>query len=1311
MKIAIIGVAGRFPGASTIDEFWKNLCDGKESITFFDDEELHPGISPALKSNPRYVKARGVIEDIDEFDPQFFGMTPREAEIMDPQQRVLLEIAWEAFENAGYNPELYSGLIGVFAGTGLNTYYTNNLLNNEQIFDYVGQHNIQLANAPDYLTTRVSFKFNLKGPSISLYTGCSTSLVAVCKACDSLLHFECDMALAGGAFVSSPLNSGYLYQEGEMFSIDGHTRPFDANATGTVFSSGAGAVLLKRLDEAISDGDFIYAVIRGTAVNNDGSDKVSFTAPSVKGQSAVVAMSLANAGLDPGQISYIETHGTGTPLGDPIEIEALTQAFRSGTKAKQFCAIGSVKGNIGHLDAAAGIAGLIKTALALHKKTIPPSINFHTPNPHINFADTPFYVNSELKTWEGSIEKRFAGITSLGVGGTNAHVILEEAPLTNNNSSSDRRRLIKLSAKNKAVLDKTAVRLADFLDMHPRVSLDDVAFTLQQGRKDFDYRQIVVCKDIPELINLLRAKNPEQVTTLQYRPVSGDVVFMFPGQGAQYPYMLHGLYLSEPVFREHIDRCSEILEKHASFNLKEVLYPAGLDLAVASDVLKQTSITQPAMFSVEYALARLWMSWGVFPDLMVGHSIGEYVAACIAGVFTLEDALRVVAERGKLIQSLPAGVMLAVFISEHEMQPFLTSKISLAVINGPSLCVVSGKENVIRELENTLTQAGKHCARLHTSHAFHSHMMEPIMAEFGDLFSRIETRAPRIPFVSNVTGKRIDPDEVIRGDYWVRHLRNTVRFSDCLGTLFADPDRIFIEVGPGNTLQTLASQHPGKKSGHIVLSSGRHPQEEIADEVPILQSLGLMWMYGKSINWQALSTAERCRRTPLPAYPFEKQRCWLEPSMTGRFNQMEVTDLVKEADTPPEQSAPEEQMQVATLDISKTDVNYVETTILNIWKRLLGYSHLSRDNNYFELGGNSLMAVRMFVQIEKEFGKRLPLAVLYDAPTVEKLARIIIREDYIPSWSSLVKIQPLGFRPPFFCIHAEGGNVLEYRLLANYLGDDQPFYGLQAQGLDGKSISNFTIGQMATAYIQEIKTVQPYGPYYLGGYCLGGLVAFEMAHQLQNRGEQVAPLILISTSTPDHLRRLKPNISVPQKALYRCLDRFQLEIDNLSVLGFRGKLRHLLDRFTRTYGDIQYGSERLLDIVFSRFSRDFKWHTRDYALKRTVDLTDNAYMAYDPKPLENTIHLVRVSKQKRELVFDPSLGWKDLSTKGLYTYEVEGFHKNVMKEPYVKHVAHIMSSILENTNQQNLPLREKEPESEHGLSDTLGGEKLGDVFA
>jgi acyl transferase domain-containing protein/acyl carrier protein len=887
--IAIIGLAGRFPGAKNITEFWHNLCNGVESICQFSDEELiAAGVDPSLLNNSNYVKGGAVLEDIDLFDASFFSFNPKEAEMTDPQHRLFLECAWEALEDAGYDSQRCENRIGVYAGASLNNYLSFNF-NRDQI----GSANTfqkLIGNDKDFLATRVSYKLNLTGPSITIQTACSTSLVATALACQSLLSYQCYMALAGGASIRVPQKTGYLHQEGGILSPDGHCRAFDAQARGTIIGNGVGVVLLKRLSDAIADGDHIYAVIKGSAINNDGSLKVGYTAPSVNGQANAIAEAIALADVEPETISYIETHGTGTALGDPIEISALTNVFRGETEKKGFCAIGSVKTNIGHLDAAAGVTGLIKTALALQHKLIPPSLNFEKPNPEIDFANSPFYVNTKLTEWNATSTPRRAGVSSLGIGGTNSHVILEEAPTVR--AQGSRRageqgriyQLLVLSAKTDSALQTATNNLAQHLTQHPDLNFADIAYTLQVGRGVFNYRRVVVCQSIQEAINALETTNPQQVLTHFEEPTQRSITFMFPGQGAQYVDMGGELYQTEITFTEQVDRCCLLLEPHLGLDLRSVIYPQKSEKLAAAEQLKQTYLAQPALFVIEYALAQLWMSWGISPQAIIGHSIGEYVAACLAGVMTLEDALALVAVRGRLMQQMPTGAMLSVSASTAEVKNFLNEDLSLAASNAPSLCVVSGSYDAVDKIAEKLTAKGIECRSLHTSHAFHSQMMEPMLEPFIAEVKKVKLNPPQIPFISNLTGTWITAQQATSPNYWVQHLRQTVQFSDGLSVLLQESDRILLEVGPAHTLCTFVKQHAQEAAGQVVLPSLRHPQEEKSDAAFFLNILGRLWLAGIKINWSGFYTTEQPYRVPLPTYPFERQRYWIEPEIQTKVS-------------------------------------------------------------------------------------------------------------------------------------------------------------------------------------------------------------------------------------------------------------------------------------------------------------------------------------------------------------------------------------------------------------------------------------------
>lgn len=881
--VAIIGMSGRFPKANNLDKFWQNLRDGVESVSFFSDQELEDsGIDPIVLNNPHYVKAGGgLLEDIELFDADFFGYPPRQAELMDPQHRLFLECANEALETAGYNSQTYEGRISVYGGVSISSYFLFNLFSNPDLIQSVGEAQIRHNNRPDNLCTRVAYKLNFKGSAITVQTGCSTSLVAVHLACQSLLERESDMALAGGVTISPGQKSGYLYQDGGIASPDGHCRAFDAKAKGTIGGNGVGIVVLKRLEDALVDGDFIHAVIKSSAINNDGSVKVGYTSPSVDGQARVIAEALAMARVSPETVSYVETHGTGTVLGDPIEIAALTEAFRASTQKKGFCAIGSVKTNIGHLDTAAGIAGLIKTVLALKHKQIPPSLHFEVPNPKIDFANSPFYVNAKLSEWQSNHTPRRAGVSSFGIGGTNAHVIVEEfVEMRDIGSVPTRpRQLLVLSAKTASALENATTNLVNHLKQHPDLNLVDVAYTLAVGRQDCNYRRIVVCQNHHDAVQVLDTKDLQRIFTSSIKPSNQQVVLMFPGQGSQYVNMGQQLYQSEPIFREQVDSCCELLKFHLGLDLRQILYPDAEQTQAATQQLTQTQITQPALFVIEYALAQLWMAWGIHPTAMIGHSIGEYVAATLAGVFSLEDALALVAMRGRLMQQLPTGKMLAISLPEKDIKPLLDEKLSLAAINGPNLCVVSGFTETLNELHHRLTVQGVDCRHLHTSHAFHSHMMDSILQPFTKKFSSITLNPPQIPFISNLTGTWITIVQAQDPSYWAKHLRQTVRFSEGIAELLQQPERIFLEVGPGNTLSTLTKQHLKPDHQQTVLLSLRHPKTQQSDIEFLLEKLGRLWLAGVQIDWSSFYALERCYRLPLPTYPFERQRYWIEPQL------------------------------------------------------------------------------------------------------------------------------------------------------------------------------------------------------------------------------------------------------------------------------------------------------------------------------------------------------------------------------------------------------------------------------------------------
>jgi len=986
--VAIIGMAGRFPGAQNVQEFWQNLLAGKETISFFEPGELEPAPNePAgARNDPHYVRARGVVDGAETFDAAFFGINPREAELMDPQHRVFLETVWEAFENAGYDPLAYTGPVGVFAGMANNTYFPAVIAPRRAGDNPAVALQTMLGNEKDYLATRTSYKLNLRGPSLNIQTACSTSLVAVAQAYQALQGYQCDMAVAGGVSIASPQKRGYLHHEGAIVSSDGHCRAFDAQAGGTVFSNGAGVVVLKRLADAVADHDHIYAVIEGVGVNNDGSARVSFAAPSVEGQAEAIAMAQALAGVDPASIGYVEAHGTGTALGDPVEIAGLTQAFRLGTDRKQFCAIGSVKTNIGHLDAAAGIAGLIKTSLALKNAKIPASLHYTQPNPKIDFAETPFYVNSTLTDWEASESPRRAGVSSFGSGGTNAHVVLQEAPQSRPSGAARREQLFVISARSQNALNQAAGNLAVHLaSKGSSLDMADVAFTLQAGRRHFPYRKTVVARSAAEAAEALVSSDDKRGSSRKCELPDAPVVFMFPGQGAQQVNMGRGLYESEPIFAKEVDECAEVLRPLIGLDLRTILYPQTGGEEDASRQLKETFITQPALFVVEYALAQLWMQWGVAPKAMIGHSLGEYVAACIAGVFSRNDALRILSARARMMQDLPAGAMLAVRLPEADVIPLLSDNLSIAALNSPGMTVVSGPFDAIDALTAVLEERKVVCRRLATSHAFHSAMLDPMLPGFAEVVKSVPMHPPQVPFVSSLTGTWITDEQARSHDYWVQQVRRAVRFSNGIAELLEDPANILVEVGPGQTLSTLARQHPAKKAVQEIVASLKNEEsvkEDLRslDMMSMLQAAGRIWAAGGSLDWARLHNNEVRQRVPLPTYPFERQRYWIDSPVLDTTTQVAqpVNEIKGSSDSKEQPVTPQPNQTPEEIRGAQHRTALLKLTTLFSDISGLSAEKLIPSAPFFEIGLDSLLLTQASTAIEKSFGVRVTFRQLLE---------------------------------------------------------------------------------------------------------------------------------------------------------------------------------------------------------------------------------------------------------------------------------------------------------------------------------------------
>ncbi|NES19590.1 MAG: acyltransferase domain-containing protein [Symploca sp. SIO3E6] len=1289
--IAIIAMNGRFPQAPNLESFWQNLRAGKEGVTFFEDDVLiGAGICHDLLKQPNYVKAKPILANIDQFDAHFFGFSPREAEILDPQQRLFLECAWEVLELAGYDTAQFEGKISLYAGMGISHYYLDHLLKNYALLSTIGRYELLLANDKDYLATRVAYKLNLNGAAVTVQTACSTSLVATHLACQSLLNGECDLAMAGGVFFNIPQIAGYLYQEGMIRSPDGHCRAFDAKAQGTVFGSGVGILLLKRAVDAIAEGDTIDAIIKGSATNNDGSLKIGYTAPSVDGQAAVIAEAQAMAGVEAETITYIEAHGTGTPLGDPIEVAALNQVFSQSTDKKGFCAIGSVKTNVGHLADAAGVVGVIKTVLALKHQELPPSLHFKAPNPKIEFADSPFYVNHQLKPWSRNGAPRRAGVSAFGIGGTNAHLILEEVPsptpqiYQSQQTNTRPYQLLVLSAKTSHALSVASQNLNQHWQQYPQLNLADAAYTLSVGRRAFSHRCIAVYPT-PN-----KTTPPSSQTEFRYSPTcqatNPGVVFMFPGQGAQYVNMAQGLYDHEPVFRQWIDHCGKILQPHLGLDLRSLLYPNPDQAVLVGEKLNQTAIAQPAVFTIAYALAKLWQSWGIIPQAMIGHSVGEYVAACWSGVFSLEDALSLLAMRGQLIQQLPPGAMLSVPLRAEQLYELLPPSISVASINEPSRCVVSGPITAIETLKQQLQSQQIESRSLHVSHAFHSEMVEPILETFCNQVKKHSLDKPKIPYISNLSGTWITVEQATNPDYWTQHLRHSVQFAQGLDVLLGKTDFCFLEVGPGSTLSTFAQRHPAR-SQQPVLSSTRHPKAKTHDTEHLLYALGQLWLAGVPVDWTGFYRSECRRRIPLPTYPFERQKYWIEPDATTSTNtvlNLKQDNTIAHSDSKPilsgttiESSQPTQHSRPTLNTPYVVPSTETEKTLVKLWEQVLGIDNVGIEDRFLELGGDSLIALRLLANIQKQF-KTSAAEVMFQNPTIAEVAQSLdSTAKPIPASLNqphpqdcqlpLVAIQPQGDHLPFFCTHPVGGSILCYQGLAKGLGLEQPFYGLQDSKPDNQANTLDGVPAMATRYIQALRSQLPQTAYQLGGWSLGGIIAFEMSRQLIALGETVKCTIMIDSYLPagtNTTRSIADEVSLFVRSLVysfgnptdSCDQNFETLNQGLEDLEAHDQLSQALHL---AHSQKLLPPEINVDQIYPLFQR--------FQVNRQAELN------YCAKPYSNHVILLNAEQSFTD-VSDSREGWAKLA-QGATIHTLAGDHFSILQNPkLIEYIQYFLGS-------------------------------------
>ncbi|MCZ9634915.1 type I polyketide synthase [Rhodococcus sp. BH5] len=1096
--IAIIGMAARFPGADTLDEFWENIAAGRESVRPVSDQEfLAAGGDPTDLHDPHLVRMASVIDGIDRFDDRFFSYSPTESELIDPQQRLLLETSYHAMEDAGYANGYGDRLVGVYAGASDSRYYSSH------IHPRFARHGASASlvhaainNSLGTLATRISYELGLTGPSLSLQTTCSTALVALHTACQDLLDFRCDLALTGAASLNPSAMLGYRYVPDGPFSPDGRCRTFDAAAAGTSSGDGVGAVVLKRLDDALADGDHIRALIRGSAINNDGRRKVGFTAPSQVGQTEVILSAQAAAGITADSISYIEAHGTATRLGDPIEIAALTEAFRETTDQRGFCKIGSVKTNIGHLGAASGIAGIIKTVLALENRQIPPNLHFDAANPLIDFADTPFLVATKLEDWLSPNGPRRAAVSAFGVGGTNAHVVLEEAPVPLNicppQENNPRWQVLPLSSHTPEALRKQSNELAQYLETHPKIQLDDIAHTLQTFRPAMQHRVGVTADTTETAARILRSQLPMYPEV--HQNTSPTVTFLFPGGGTQYPGMGAQLYRENSHYRDSVDLCAEILSPVIGGDIRAAL----------NGCTRQANMeTFLALVVAEYSLAIALMNQGIKPGILLGHSLGEYVAATISGVMSIEDMLPLVAKRIQLGISA-GGSTIAVALSEEELGPYLGDELSLAAVNGPQSCAVAGHASVIDSFEKQLIANGVMYRRLEMPVAAHSHVLDPFLDTFAAAFDAVTLNPPLIPIITNVTGTWLTNEQATSPQHWLDHARHTVRFSDSIATSRRHSEPIFVEVGPGDVLSKLAGSCL-KPELIISVSTMRHVKDTSADGQVLANAIGKLWALGVDLDLGINTDQDRAaNRIRIPSYTFDRRSHWIDApaaEISRSENEHSLASYITEPVRTP-------RPPLGTVHIAPRTPH--EKIVAMHWENILDIEGIGVHDNFFEIGGDSMRALMLTNRLREANIIDIPVAAILNAPTIAgMLSQAAGDGDSFDAFSPVLPLRIKGTGRALFCVHPVGGISWRYSGLLPHLDESIPVYGIQAYGLDGIQPLAASAGEMVDCYLKHLRSIQPHGPYRLLGWSFGGTVAYAMATKLQSEGEQIEVLALL----------------------------------------------------------------------------------------------------------------------------------------------------------------------------------------------------------
>jgi acyl transferase domain-containing protein/thioesterase domain-containing protein len=1224
--IAIIGVSGRFPGSNNVEEFWDNLIKGKETLSRLSTQDmLDDGVPENLIHDKNYINVAGVVPDYDMFDNEFFGYSNRESLLMDPQYRVFLEESWKAFENAGYDPLSTDLTIGVFAGGKPSNYLA---LYQRESGEVLSTFEWGLYAEASQLATRVSFDLDLKGPSIYVLTACSTSLVVLHTACQSLLNGECDMALAGAISIQSPHKAGYLYKPGLIFSSDGHCRSFDENASGTILSNGVGIVIIKKLSDAIKDGDRIEAVIKGTAINNDGGRKIGFTAPSVDGQAEVIASAINFANIDPETIGYIETHGTGTKIGDLIEIEGLTKAFRYFTDKAGFCKIGSLKSNIGHLDVASGIAGLIKTIFCVKNKVIPATLHFNKLNSNIELDQTPFKINDKLSPWESSDYKRRAGVSSFGFGGTNAHVILESANFESKQHINKNTCLICLSAKNEMSLEQMSINLCKYLQDNKNVCLTDVAYTLQTGRHHFNYRKAITCNSLEELQLGLANKN----NIRKAKPYK--IAFLFPGQGSQYVNMSRQLYLNYKAFRKYVDECVAILHGITDYDILKIIFVDDSDIKNLEQ-LKSTKYAQLALFIIEYSLSKFLQSMGIFPSLMLGHSLGEYTAACISGVISLEDTLTIIYNRSILMQSTQNGAMVAVFAEANVVrQEILSTNLSLAAINTQKLCIVSGVMEEIELFKMSCAHTFK-CVDLHVSHAFHSATMEPILTDFKNSYCDVQLGLAEIPYISNFTGKIIEVGESLPQDYWSLHLRHTVQFYDGVQSIDNYLDYLFIEVGPGNTLSSLVKQIYPKAFTINLLPSAKTVENT---EYGFNESLSEIWSQGINIQFSTLYAGENRDKLSLPSYNFVRNSFW-----PTRYNktQQSISAMV---DLNPE-------------EMDKKHHN-VRDNLYDIWRKHFAIVTFDKNfQDFFGLGGDSLSAVYFIDKINVTFGLNLSVGWVYENSSFDKQCFELENNNVKADTNRMIVFDDKPTGVPIFFIHPSRAGAEVYKSICEALKMNGSIYGINSYFLNSGDYSVNSIESLAKIYITYIKSVKPQGPYFFAGWSMGGIIAYEIANQMMAMGDEILSVYMFD-SAASHLS---------QKSIF---------VDSIPILQ---KLLQHDQQFTSLPEHLKSKILKQVEVdnvLLSNYNnyQDYKCPIVLYKAGTPLRIKDSLILTRDEVTIYNNFFSI--------LFDDSSNRWGNYITD-LEIIVVDACHTNIIQLPFLNHIVPHMITDLDKKQQKN----------------------------